>query len=143
LLEQLGIRFETANPGEVEDDLGRPKEQVIENALAKARKVVKLRKTGLVVAADTVVAVGDARAYQPNITAPTTSTTPATTSTAPATAKTVSAAASTAPDHLKLDKEPVPREGTLQTYQGAPGALAGQPGQGGHPGHVGGLMGRG
>jgi septum formation protein len=57
LLEQLGLHFEAVEPGEVEDTLGIPKELVVENALAKVRKVVEQRKTGLVVAADTVVAV--------------------------------------------------------------------------------------
>jgi septum formation protein len=56
LLEQLGLHFEAVEPGEVEDTLGIPKELVVENALAKVRKVVEQRKTGLVVAADTIVA---------------------------------------------------------------------------------------
>ena len=57
LLEQVGVPHEVVDPGEVETTAGRPEEQVMENAAAKARKVAKEVGGGLVVGADTVVVV--------------------------------------------------------------------------------------
>ena len=58
LLEQIGVPFEVIDPGDVESASGRPEEQVIENAVAKARKVAERFGKGLVVGADTVVVTG-------------------------------------------------------------------------------------
>ena len=55
LLEQVGVPFEVDDPGEVETASGRPKEQAVGNAVAKARKIAEQRGEGLVVGADTVV----------------------------------------------------------------------------------------
>jgi len=55
LLEQVGVPFEVDDPGEVETACGRPEEQAVENAVAKARKIAEQRGEGLVVGADTVV----------------------------------------------------------------------------------------
>jgi len=57
LLEQVGVPHEAVDPGEVETTAGRPEEQVMENAAAKARKVAEEVGGGLVVGADTVVVV--------------------------------------------------------------------------------------
>jgi len=58
LLEQIGVPFEVIDPGDVESASGRPEEQVIENAVAKARRVAERLGEGLVVGADTVVVTG-------------------------------------------------------------------------------------
>ena len=58
LLEQIGVPFEVIDPGDVESASGRPEEQVIENAVAKARRVAERLGEGLVVGADTVVVIG-------------------------------------------------------------------------------------
>lgn len=55
LLEQIGVPFEVDDPGEVETASGRPEEQAVGNAVAKARKIAEQRGEGLVVGADTVV----------------------------------------------------------------------------------------
>lgn len=55
LLEQVGVPFEVDDPGEVETASGRPEEQAVGNAVAKARKIAEQRGEGLVVGADTVV----------------------------------------------------------------------------------------
>lgn len=57
LLEQVGVPHRVIDPGEVETALGRPKEQALDNAAAKARKVAAMVGEGLVVGADTVVVV--------------------------------------------------------------------------------------
>jgi len=59
LLEQVGVSFEAADPGEVETAMGRPEEQAVGNALAKARKIAEQRSEDLVVGADTVVVFED------------------------------------------------------------------------------------
>lgn len=55
MLEQVGAPFEVVDPGEVEIASGRPEEQVVANALAKARKIAEQMGEGIVVGADTVV----------------------------------------------------------------------------------------
>jgi len=55
LLEQVGVPFEVVDPGEVETASGVPEEQVVGNALAKARKIAEQMGEGVVVGADTVV----------------------------------------------------------------------------------------
>jgi len=57
LLEQVGVPYRAVDPGEVETASGRPKEQALENAAAKARKVAVMVGEGLVVGADTIVVV--------------------------------------------------------------------------------------
>lgn len=55
LLEQVAVPFEVVDPGEVETASGGPEEQVVGNALAKARKIAEQMGEGIVVGADTVV----------------------------------------------------------------------------------------
>lgn len=59
LLEQVGVSFEVIDPGEVEGASGRPEERVVENAVAKARRVAEKLGEGIVVGADTVVVVDE------------------------------------------------------------------------------------
>jgi len=59
-MEQLGIPFEVADPGDVEETTsGNPEEAVLRNSLAKAVKVAGGLEEGIVVGADTVVVKGD------------------------------------------------------------------------------------
>jgi septum formation protein len=55
LLEQLGIPFTVADPGEVEITFGEPKKQVVINATAKAKKIAERMDRGVVIGADTIV----------------------------------------------------------------------------------------
>lgn len=59
LLAQVGVSFEVIDPGEVEGASGRPEERVVENAVAKARRVAEKLGEGIVVGADTVVVVDE------------------------------------------------------------------------------------
>ena len=59
-MEQLGIPFEVADPGDVEETTsGNPEEAVSRNSLAKAMKVAGGLEEGIVVGADTVIVKGD------------------------------------------------------------------------------------
>ena len=55
LLEQVGAPFEVIDPGEVEAESGRPEDQAVGNAVAKARKIAEQMEEGIVLGADTVV----------------------------------------------------------------------------------------
>ena len=55
LLEQLGIPFRVADPGEVEITFGEPEEQAVTNATAKAKKISEQIDRGVVIGADTIV----------------------------------------------------------------------------------------
>ena len=55
LLEQLGIPFTVAAPGEVEITIGEPEIQVVINATAKAKKIAERIDRGVVIGADTIV----------------------------------------------------------------------------------------
>ena len=59
LLEQVDVPHEVVDPGDVETTSGRPEEQVVENAAAKARRVAEQVGEGFVVGADTVVVIDD------------------------------------------------------------------------------------
>ncbi len=55
-MEQLGIPFEVADPGDVgEETSGRPEDVVSRNAAAKASAVAERLEDGVVVGADTIV----------------------------------------------------------------------------------------
>ena len=59
LIRQLGIPFEVADPGEVEEATsGRPEVAVAENAFAKASAVAERLEEGIVIGADTAVVKG-------------------------------------------------------------------------------------
>lgn len=55
LLEQLGIPFTVADPGEVEITFGEPEEQAVKNATAKAKKIAERIDRDIVLGADTIV----------------------------------------------------------------------------------------
>ena len=55
-MEQLGVPFEVADPGDVEETTsGRPEVAVAENAFAKASRVAEQLDEGIVIGADTIV----------------------------------------------------------------------------------------
>ena len=59
-MEVLGIPFEVADPGEVDEKAsGRPEVAVTENAFAKASAVAERLEEGIVVGADTMVVKGN------------------------------------------------------------------------------------
>jgi septum formation protein len=60
LMGQLGLNFTVIEPDQVEEvNSGRPKEDVLGNALAKANGVAEKDREAVVVSADTVVVMGD------------------------------------------------------------------------------------